>query len=336
MATRLTTNLGLRIADTLSSDAVYNLERIDTLASVLVTDAAGNRVLQSTEDIYLQPQSSDIGGSGTGGTIRLGSVSEVPALIDIYATLTQFNGPVSLTDVTTSESEIRFSDGSNYVGLTAPDSVPSSLTWKLPDSDGTASQVLQTDGSGQLGWATVQTDTLTAGHIRVGSPGGEATEVDTASFGDIQATTAGGLTYKAGSIFDADISATAAVSLSKLATLTADRALVSGPSGLIQPAAATTRTEVGYLAGVTGSIQAQLDVKLEGNRGTSTTWITADGTSKVVSHGLSSSEVLVAVYDESSEQILPDTVTVTDANTVTLTSSQAPATSWTVVVVPVG
>src|SRR5579862_1277603 len=46
-------------------------------------------------------------------------------------------------------------NGTNYVGFKAPDNIPSSLAWVLPSGDGTSNQVLKTDGSGALGWATV-------------------------------------------------------------------------------------------------------------------------------------------------------------------------------------
>jgi hypothetical protein len=45
-------------------------------------------------------------------------------------------------------------DSSHYVGFKAPATVSSSLVWTLPAADGSASQILKTDGSGNLGWAT--------------------------------------------------------------------------------------------------------------------------------------------------------------------------------------
>ena len=45
-------------------------------------------------------------------------------------------------------------NGSNYVALKSPNSVSSSITWTLPDADGSADQFIKTDGSGALGWAT--------------------------------------------------------------------------------------------------------------------------------------------------------------------------------------
>ena len=44
------------------------------------------------------------------------------------------------------------SNGSNYVALKAPNSISSNVTWTLPDADGSADQVIKTDGSGALGW----------------------------------------------------------------------------------------------------------------------------------------------------------------------------------------
>ena len=49
--------------------------------------------------------------------------------------------------------------GGNSVSLTVPDSNPSSnITFKLPQSDGSAEAVLKTDGSGALSFNTVEVD----------------------------------------------------------------------------------------------------------------------------------------------------------------------------------
>ncbi|MBI3325056.1 MAG: hypothetical protein HYZ92_07225, partial [Candidatus Omnitrophica bacterium] len=46
------------------------------------------------------------------------------------------------------------SDSSNYVALKSPAAVSSNVTWTLPSADGSADQVLTTDGSGTLAWKT--------------------------------------------------------------------------------------------------------------------------------------------------------------------------------------
>lgn len=49
---------------------------------------------------------------------------------------------------------IRLTDGadSNFVAFKAPTTVPSPVTWTLPDADGTVGQVLRTDGAALLSW----------------------------------------------------------------------------------------------------------------------------------------------------------------------------------------
>jgi hypothetical protein len=53
-------------------------------------------------------------------------------------------------------SELRFADtdSSNYVGFKAPGTVSTNRIWTLPATDGTAGQLLSTNGSGVLSWAT--------------------------------------------------------------------------------------------------------------------------------------------------------------------------------------
>jgi len=46
-------------------------------------------------------------------------------------------------------------NGSNFIGLKAPNAVTTTTTFTLPDGDGTAGQFLKTDGSGNLDFATV-------------------------------------------------------------------------------------------------------------------------------------------------------------------------------------
>jgi hypothetical protein len=57
------------------------------------------------------------------------------------------------------DKEIRFreatANGTNYVSLSAPASLASDVTFTLPSADGTTGQVLQTNGSGVLSFATV-------------------------------------------------------------------------------------------------------------------------------------------------------------------------------------
>jgi hypothetical protein len=84
-------------------------------------------------------------------------------------TATGFSGPLNgtvgattpttgvFTDVTlNAQGDVRFadSDSSNYVAFQGASTIASNVTWTLPSVDGTTGQVLSTDGSGTLSWAT--------------------------------------------------------------------------------------------------------------------------------------------------------------------------------------
>jgi len=56
----------------------------------------------------------------------------------------QLSGEVRIADL----------DGSNFVGFKAPDTVSTNKIWTLPAADGSNGQVLSTNGSGALSWAT--------------------------------------------------------------------------------------------------------------------------------------------------------------------------------------
>lgn len=101
--------------------------------------------------------------------------------------------------------------------------------------------------------------TLTDGKVWVGNSSNSPTAVTLS--GDVTITNAGVSSITAGSIVNADLSASAAVAFSKMASLTASRAVVTDGSGVITTAAPTA-TQVGYLSNVSSDIQAQLDSKL--------------------------------------------------------------------------
>jgi hypothetical protein len=64
----------------------------------------------------------------------------------------------------------------------------------------------------------------------------------------------------ANAVVNASVASGAAIAFSKMADLTASRALVSDGSGDVSVSAVTS-TEIGYLDGVTSAIQTQIDTK---------------------------------------------------------------------------
>jgi hypothetical protein len=66
--------------------------------------------------------------------------------------------------------------------------------------------------------------------------------------------------------------------------------------------------------------------------GFATDWVTGDGTTKVVTHSLASTDVIVQVFDVATGETITTESLRTDANTVTLTASSAPAATWRVLI----
>ncbi len=117
---------------------------------------------------------------------------------------------------------------------------------RLALDPGTANHVLVNNGSGEISSEA----TLAA------SRGGLAT--DASAFTGLVKASAG--TFSAATLVNADVAAAAAIAYSKLATLTASRALVSDGSGVVSVSAVTS-TELGYVSGVTSAIQTQINTK---------------------------------------------------------------------------
>jgi hypothetical protein len=69
-----------------------------------------------------------------------------------------FTGSVDIAGTSTAGSNIKLyedtDNGTNYVSFKAPDTIAANVTWTLPSADGTSGQILSTNGSGTLSWAT--------------------------------------------------------------------------------------------------------------------------------------------------------------------------------------
>jgi len=128
-----------------------------TASTAVVPDASGGADLGSTSlewgDLYIADDKKiylgsdqnlsieyDEDGNDTTAVVAAGGVSMAP-----HGT-SAGNG-----------TELRFQElaanGANYVGFKAPDAIGSNEVWVLPNADGSADQVLKTDGSNTLSWA---------------------------------------------------------------------------------------------------------------------------------------------------------------------------------------
>lgn len=88
--------------------------------------------------------------AGTG--VEWASNISVPGTLAVTGAST-LTGDVTLN----AQADLRFADAdsSNWVAFQAPTTVAANVTWTLPAADGSANQVLQTNGSGTLQWATI-------------------------------------------------------------------------------------------------------------------------------------------------------------------------------------
>ena len=69
-------------------------------------------------------------------------------------TLASAVATTALTLNATAELRLADTDSSHYVGFKSPGTVTTNRIWTLPSADGSANQVLATDGSGILSWST--------------------------------------------------------------------------------------------------------------------------------------------------------------------------------------
>ena len=69
-------------------------------------------------------------------------------------TLSSAVATTALTLNATAELRLADTDSSHYVGFKAPGTVSTNRIWTLPSADGTAGQMLSTNGSGTLSWST--------------------------------------------------------------------------------------------------------------------------------------------------------------------------------------
>jgi hypothetical protein len=85
--------------------------------------------------------------------------------------------------------ELRFQEltgnGSQYIGLKAPDALTADTLWTLPSSDGPSGYVLSTDGTGTLSWISPTTGSVTSIITGTGLAGGPISGAGTISLADV-------------------------------------------------------------------------------------------------------------------------------------------------------
>jgi hypothetical protein len=98
VATTLTRNLKLRINSNLTADAKFNLEKIDALGSTFLVDSTDTLNIRSRSNISIEPDSADLGGNSTGGSLNIGNGSHLLASVAIHSDSTTLSSPLGLKD----------------------------------------------------------------------------------------------------------------------------------------------------------------------------------------------------------------------------------------------
>ena len=148
------------------------------------------------------------------------------------------------------------------VGKATTDTLTNKTITASSNSVGLAT--LDIDGGTDIGAALADADLIivddgAGGTNRKAALSRVATYIEGGISGDITISS-GTAAIGSGVIVNADINSSAAIAFSKMADLTASRALVSDGNGDVSVSAVTS-TEIGHLDGVTSAIQSQLDAK---------------------------------------------------------------------------
>lgn len=97
-------------------------------------------------------------------TTKAATPNSVKSAYDLANAALPKAGGTLTGDVTfNAQSDLRFadSDSSNWVAFQGAATIASNVTWTLPSADGTSGQVLSTNGSGTLSWASAATGDVT-------------------------------------------------------------------------------------------------------------------------------------------------------------------------------
>lgn len=152
-----------------------------------VTPPSGGSAGNSTGEFWFD--TANAGGNGEDALkIYSGAAWEYIGQVTIGSTnvtlggaaVTTFAGLLAITsaDINATSSidldnqaDLRFyeatANGSNYVGFQAPAAITADVLWTLPATDGSAGQVLSTDGVGILSWGSNSTNTISQGDSSV-------------------------------------------------------------------------------------------------------------------------------------------------------------------------
>jgi len=148
-----------------SGDVTISNTGVTAIASGVIVNAdinasaaiAGSKIVAATTSVVGAVQLSD--STSTTSSVLAATPTAVKAAYDLAAAaLPLAGGTVTGNVILDNQVDARFreatANGTNYVGFQAPATIAADVLWTLPATDGTAAQVLSTNGSGTLSWST--------------------------------------------------------------------------------------------------------------------------------------------------------------------------------------
>lgn len=245
------------------------------------------------------------------------------------------------------QQTIRFadSDSSNVVSLGAPTTVGSDLALVLPSAD-TTNGAMVSDGSGNLSLSLISNDNVDASAAIVESK--LSLDQNTADLTTRQLDNLASVAINTSLISDTDNTddlGSAAIgwanayanvlhmdSNSQTTAIQGSAAASASVTYSMPPADGTS----GFVLSTNGSGVLSWVSNASSSSHTED-WDTADTATFAITHSLGTQDVIVQVYDRATEETIEvDSVVRTDANTVTVTASEAPpAGGWRVLILAV-
>jgi hypothetical protein len=247
-----------------------------TASRTLTLPDASGTILQSGTAVTVGQGGTGITSGTSGGIPYFSSTSAISSSAALAANTMVVGGGAGATPLTVSNitsdntylqlgatTPLRFGNTGNtfYVALKGPAGTAANVTWTLPSVDGTSGQVLSTNGSGTLSWATATTTpanpTSSVQFNNAGSFGGSAnmtfdgTTLTAAGFSGPHNGTVGATTASTGAF--TTLSASSTVSGTGFSTYLASPPAIGGTA----PAAGTFTTAKAIAAATQDAVQLQ-------------------------------------------------------------------------------
>jgi hypothetical protein len=164
---------------------------------------------------------------------------------------------IDTKDILLDGGKLTLVGNTHQISIQASSSTSGPYTLTLPIDDGAAGQVLTTDGTGILSWASGGGVTSVTASSPLSSSGGATPDI---SLTGVVAIANGG-TNSSTALNNNRIMISSSSAIVEASAITASRALESDSNG-IPVASSVTNTELSYLSGVTSSIQTQLNATM--------------------------------------------------------------------------